>query len=46
MALPNDPSINERHKARMVRKKDVVEVKIEQAQRDQGVVVVRPCSTW
>jgi len=40
MALPNDPSINERHKARMVRKKDVVDVKIEQAQRDQGVVVI------
>ena len=35
-----DKSINERHKARMARKKGVVDAKMQQAQRDQGVVVV------
>lgn len=32
--------INERHRARMARKKQVVDSKIEQAQRRQGVIVV------
>lgn len=35
-----DEGINERHKSRMARKKEVVDAKIEEAQRDQGVVVV------
>lgn len=39
-APPADESINERHKARMARKKEVVDAKIQEAQRDQGVVVV------
>lgn len=39
-APPVDESINERHKARMARKKEVVDAKIQEAQRDQGVVVV------
>ncbi len=39
-APPVDESINERHKARMARKKEIVDAKIQEAQRDQGVVVV------
>lgn len=35
-----DEAINGRHKARMARKKAVVDAKIQEAQRDQGVVVV------
>lgn len=33
-------AINDRHKARMARKKEVVDARIEEAQRDQGLVVV------
>ena len=41
MTTPHaDESINERHKSRMARKKEVVDAKIREAQRDQGVVVV------
>lgn len=36
----NDDNINERHRARMQRKKDVVDQKIASAQRDAGVLVV------
>jgi cob(I)alamin adenosyltransferase len=35
-----DDAVNERHKARMARKKEVVDAKIQDAQRDQGVIVV------
>ena len=35
-----DDGINERHKARMERKKAVVDAKIQQAQRTKGVIVV------
>ena len=35
-----DSALNERHKARMQRQKEVVDTKMAQAQRDQGVVVV------
>jgi cob(I)alamin adenosyltransferase len=37
---PADDAINERHKARMARKKEVVDAGIQGAQRDQGVIVV------
>ena len=36
----NDDGINERHKARMQRKKEVVDQKISSASRDAGVLVV------
>lgn len=36
----DEQTLNERHKARMVRKKEVVDARIEQARRDQGVIVV------
>ena len=35
-----DSTLNERHKTRMQRQKEVVDTKMAQAQRDQGVVVV------
>jgi cob(I)alamin adenosyltransferase len=35
-----DAAIGERHKVRMARKKEVVDAKIREAQRDQGVLVV------
>lgn len=37
---PADEAIAERHRTRMARKKEVVDAKIREAQRDQGVVVV------
>ena len=40
MSSTDPDSVNTRHKARMERKKAVVDTKIAQAQRDQGVVVV------
>lgn len=38
--MTTQQAINDRHKARMARKKEVVDAKIREAQRDQGVVVV------
>ena len=35
-----DSTLNERHKTRMQRQKEVVDTKMAQAQRDQGVIVV------
>lgn len=35
-----ESAINERHKARMERKKQIVDSRIQQADRDQGVIVV------
>lgn len=40
MSPTDQDSVNIRHKARMERKKSVVDTKIAQANRDQGVVVV------
>ena len=40
MSSPDQDSVNTRHKARMERKKSVIDTKIAQATRDQGVVVV------
>ena len=42
MTIPpaTDDALNDRHKARMARKKAVVDAKIDDAQREQGVVVV------
>lgn len=38
--MTTQQAINDRHKARMARKKEIVDAKIQEAQRDQGVVVV------
>ena len=38
--MTTQQAINDRYKARMARKKEVVDAKIQGAQRDQGVVVV------
>jgi cob(I)alamin adenosyltransferase len=35
-----DKALNERHKARMERQKEVVDTRIREAQRDQGIIVV------
>ena len=40
MSSTDPDAVNTRHKARMERKKSVVDTKIAQAKRDQGVVVV------
>ena len=40
MPSTDQDAVNTRHKARMERKKSVVDTKIAQANRDQGVVVV------
>ncbi len=40
MSSTDQDAVNTRHKARMERKKAVVDTKIAQAKRDQGVVVV------
>ena len=37
---PDDDGRNERHKARMVRKKEVVDAKIASAQAERGVIVI------
>ncbi len=40
MTIPDDAARAERHRARMARKKEIVDAKIAQADRDQGVLLV------
>jgi len=40
MTLPDDDARAARHRARMARKKEIIDAKIAQADRDQGVLIV------